>query len=240
MSRPSEHTIAAGAELRCIHRDKPGSIPTSTAVTAAASISSVSPAEVPATSHLRPSAPTSRRSDESSRSRGATSRSADTASSPLRDLRLFDVSHANARSAYKDDGLDITAEIAAGPTRDDATPQRLARLVDTDNYDGIIYTARHDPGHSLQSVAVFGPAGAERSGLRLCEPQDGRHQRGPDRSGADRVRYRGARSAHTVGVPSCPGSQRPAGCGRGVSMRSSSSATRASAASRCAWSRSAS
>lgn len=74
-----------------------------------------------------------------------------------RDLRLFDLTRSNARSAYRHVGLDLTATIAAG--NDYTTPQRLARVTHDDGYDGIFYTARHDPAHTLHSVALFGPAG---------------------------------------------------------------------------------
>lgn len=74
-----------------------------------------------------------------------------------RDLHLFDLTRSTARSAYHSVDLDLTATIAAGDSYDQ--PQRLARLVHEDNYDGIHYTARHDPGHALSCLALFGPAG---------------------------------------------------------------------------------
>lgn len=78
-----------------------------------------------------------------------------------RDLQLFDLTRSEARSAYRSDGLDLTATIGAGDSYD--TPQRLARLTHDDGYDGIVYTARHDPGHRYESVALFGPAGPHES-----------------------------------------------------------------------------
>lgn len=74
-----------------------------------------------------------------------------------RDLRLFDLTRSEARAAYRSAGLDLTATIGAGDDYD--APQRLARLVHDDDYDGILYTARHDPGHTHRSIALFGPAG---------------------------------------------------------------------------------
>lgn len=74
-----------------------------------------------------------------------------------RDLRLFDLTRSEARAAYRSAGLDHTATIRAGD--DYEAPQRLARLVHDDDYDGILYTARHDPGHAHRSIALFGRAG---------------------------------------------------------------------------------
>lgn len=74
-----------------------------------------------------------------------------------RDLRLFGLTRSEARSAYRHENLDLTATIAAGD--DYATPQRLAALTYRDGYDGILYRARHDPGHRHDSIALFGPAG---------------------------------------------------------------------------------
>lgn len=75
-----------------------------------------------------------------------------------RDLRLFNLTRSHARATYREIGLDLTATVGAGD--DYSLPQRLARVVHEDGYDGIFYTARHDPAHSLRSVALFGPAGA--------------------------------------------------------------------------------
>ena len=74
-----------------------------------------------------------------------------------RDLRLFDLTRSEARSAYQHENLDLTATIGAGD--DYGTPQRLAALTYLDGYDGILYRARHDPGHRHDSIALFGPAG---------------------------------------------------------------------------------
>lgn len=74
-----------------------------------------------------------------------------------RDLHLFDMTRSEARSAYVNDGLDLTATIGAGDSYD--APQRLARLAHEDDYDGILCTARHDPGHEHLALALFGPAG---------------------------------------------------------------------------------
>lgn len=78
-----------------------------------------------------------------------------------RNLHLFDLTRSEARGAYRSEGLDLTATIAAGDSYD--TPQRLARLTHDDGYDGIVYTARHDPGHRREAVALFGPAGPNDS-----------------------------------------------------------------------------
>jgi hypothetical protein len=72
-------------------------------------------------------------------------------------LRLFDLTRSEARSAYRHENLDLTATIGAGD--DYGTPQRLAALTYRDGYDGILYRARHDPGHRHESIALFGPAG---------------------------------------------------------------------------------
>jgi len=82
-------------------------------------------------------------------------------------LRLIDPTRSEARAAYRSAGLDLTATIGAGDDYagddyagdDYAAPQRLARLVHDDDYDGMLYTARHDPGHTHRSIALFGPAG---------------------------------------------------------------------------------
>lgn len=74
-----------------------------------------------------------------------------------RALHLFDLTRPTARSAYRSAGLDLTATIAAGDSYD--RPPKLARLAHEDGYDGIHYTARHDPGHGLGCIALFGPAG---------------------------------------------------------------------------------
>lgn len=105
----------------------------------------MSPTEAPATWPSTRSAPTSKPSAESS------------LESVNRDLRLFDLTRSGARAAYWSAGLDLTATIGAGD--DYAVPQRLARLVHDDDYDGILYTARHDPGHTDRNMALFGPAG---------------------------------------------------------------------------------
>lgn len=79
-----------------------------------------------------------------------------------RDLRLFDLTRSEARSAYRRENLDLTATIGAGD--DYGTPQRLAALTYRDGFDGILYHARHDPGHRHDSIALFGSADSRGQG----------------------------------------------------------------------------
>lgn len=74
-----------------------------------------------------------------------------------RDLNLFDLTQSASRNAYQAEGLDLTATIGAGDSY--TNPQRLARLIHDDHFDGIVFTARHDPGHTLSCIALFGPSG---------------------------------------------------------------------------------
>lgn len=73
-------------------------------------------------------------------------------------LSLFDLTRSDVRSAYRSEGLDLTATISGGDDYSDS--QRLSRLAHDDGYDGIVYKARHDPGCQYESVALFGPAGS--------------------------------------------------------------------------------